>query len=124
VSEQVPESMFIYLLYMICKVCNSFIASVVLFLLIWISVGFACFVYQLTNRGNFLEVQDLGPRAEDGLNILQRLKKIPFTKMLVNMNDSKECVICLVDLVDGDDVLQLKCSKHHIFHYECLSKWI
>ena len=40
--------------------------------------------------------------------------------MLVNMEDSKECVVCLIDFVDGDDVLQLKCSKQHIFHYGCL----
>jgi len=40
------------------------------------------------------------------------------------MEDSVECVICLNDFKDGDDVLQLKCSKRHIFHFECLRTWI
>jgi len=46
--ERAPESMFIYLLYMICKVGNSFLASIVLFLLLWISVALSLVIYQIS----------------------------------------------------------------------------
>jgi hypothetical protein len=128
--ERAPESMFIYLLYMICKVGNSFLASIVLFLLLWISVAMSIVIYQISRSlrrngpGQFGDLAGGWPEQHDSQTILQRLKKIPYTQMLVNMGDSRECVVCLCEFVDGDDVLQLKCSKHHIFHYECLKQWI
>lgn len=116
-------------MYTICKVGNSFVASVVLFLLLWITVAVIVVIYKMyrsLNR-NPGDIGDLALWPQPNNNrqtILQRLKKIPYTQLLVNMGNSNECVICLSDFVDGDDVIQLKCSKNHIFHYECLTKWI
>ena len=77
--------MFIYLLYMICKVGNSFLASIVLFLLLWISVAMSIVIYQISRslrRGGSGQFGDLNgdwSDQPDSQTILQRLKKIPYT---------------------------------------------
>jgi hypothetical protein len=63
-------------------------------------------------------------RINSGDDILKKLKKITYTKLLFDVEDTLECVICLNEFKDGDDVIQLKCSKKHIFHVDCLSEWI
>lgn len=77
--------MFIYLLYMICKVGNSFIASIVLFLLLWISVAMSIVIYQISRSFRrpgseiFGDLADDWPNHHNSQTILQRLKKIPYT---------------------------------------------
>eukprot|EP00347_Sterkiella_histriomuscorum_P019846 403340079 len=36
---------------------------------------------------------------------------------------SIQCIICLDDIKLEDMVVQLKCSKDHIYHFECLKGW-
>ena len=33
------------------------------------------------------------------------------------------CVICLVDFHEGDEVTLLRCDRRHTFHYECIVSW-
>ena len=37
-------------------------------------------------------------------------------------NVSKNCVICLLDFEDNDEITLLKCS--HCFHKNCIFKWL
>lgn len=46
-SQKPPESAFIYALYVFCKVGNSFVASVVLFIMLWIGVGVLFIIHHL-----------------------------------------------------------------------------
>jgi len=63
-------------------------------------------------------------RINSGDDILKKLKKITYTKLLFDVEDTLECVICLNEFKDGDDVIRLKCSKKHIFHVDCITEWI
>jgi len=38
--------------------------------------------------------------------------------------DITECPVCLGEYQAGENVVQLKCHKNHIFHRECLRKFI
>ena len=37
-------------------------------------------------------------------------------------NNYKECVICLQDMIYGEDLIMINCS--HIYHKECIKKWL
>ena len=36
--------------------------------------------------------------------------------------DKRQCQICLVDYVNGDNIMTLLCT--HMFHKECISDWL
>ena len=35
-----------------------------------------------------------------------------------------KCSICLIDLVDSDDITVLSCGNKHYFHSDCAKKWL
>ena len=35
-----------------------------------------------------------------------------------------KCVICFEDFKDTDEIAELNCDAHHIFHQECIQKWL
>ena len=45
-----------------------------------------------------------------------------------NINSEKtsvtECIICMEDFQETDEVVQLKCSPLHIFHQKCIDDWV
>ena len=38
------------------------------------------------------------------------------------LNNFNECIICLENMGNNDELILVKCS--HIYHKECLEKWI
>ena len=58
-------------------------------------------------------------------NVLSRLAVQKFGG-LVNRNedDTKSCVICYDDFTEQDDVTTLPCNAKHIFHKDCIKKWL
>ena len=74
--QHAPESMFIYLLYMVCKVGNSFLASIVLFLLLWISVALSLVIYQISRssrrygQDQLADFDGVWPEEHDSQTIL------------------------------------------------------
>ena len=38
-------------------------------------------------------------------------------------NDT-ECVVCLDNFNDGDEIVMLKCHDSHIYHEKCMLEWI
>jgi len=55
-------------------------------------------------------------------NIVKDLAKGKYTSDPENSMDS--CAICMVDFTQSDTVITLPCNKKHIFHDECIKKWL
>ena len=41
-----------------------------------------------------------------------------------DLKHCKECIICLCDIEEGQDIITLKCSGLHFFHSECIKQWL
>ena len=60
-------------------------------------------------------------------NTFLRKKAHPTTESdLVNNADNQGCIICLepFKVNDGKDIVELDCSKKHVFHLNCMEKWV
>lgn len=51
------------------------------------------------------------------------MTKFPFGNVLFR-DTVNDCSICLGGYTEKDQVVQLKCSKFHIFHYDCIKGYI
>ena len=40
----------------------------------------------------------------------------------LNLNENKECLICIENFNDDDDVIKIPCN--HIFHKNCIKSWV
>jgi hypothetical protein len=40
----------------------------------------------------------------------------------LNLNETKECLICIENFKDDDDVIKIECN--HIFHKNCIKSWL
>ena len=54
-------------------------------------------------------------------NAINKLESIEFKK---EENSFYKCVICTDDFVNGVQVIQFTCPSKHIFHTDCLKKWL
>lgn len=88
-----------------------------LIFIIIISAIFVCFMVYWEIRGRQLEAQRISQRNAD---LIRAMKKFAFGSIL--FRESTECVICLSAFNQNDEIIQLKCSKYHIFHYECFKR--
>ena len=52
--------------------------------------------------------------------LLSNLKHFPFSDVL--FRETMECAICLEKFNGTEDIVQLKCSKYHIYHLSCMRK--
>lgn len=50
--------------------------------------------------------------------IMSVMKSMPFSTFM--LRQARDCPICLEVFTDEDEVVQLKCSRYHIFHYHCM----
>ena len=58
-------------------------------------------------------------------NAIARLKKTTFG----NLDEDKKkfaphCIVCYADFKDEDQLSELACDDRHIFHTECIQKWL
>lgn len=54
-------------------------------------------------------------------NILNKMVKQKFKP---EEGTETECVICMVDYEEGDEVTPLPCNAKHFFHTECIQNWL
>jgi len=54
----------------------------------------------------------------------ETLKNLPVIDYTSELPGNHECSICMGEYVEGDKLIQLKCSPMHHFHDECLKKWL
>ena len=40
----------------------------------------------------------------------------------LNLNEAKECLICIDNFNEEDDIVKIKCN--HIFHKNCIKSWL
>lgn len=39
-------------------------------------------------------------------------------------NTPKECTICFENFAESDSVIYLNCEMRHVYHADCLKKWL
>eukprot|EP00397_Hematodinium_sp_SG-2012_P010426 GEMP01010541.1.p1 GENE.GEMP01010541.1~~GEMP01010541.1.p1 ORF type:complete len:309 (+),score=13.37 GEMP01010541.1:92-928(+) len=44
--------------------------------------------------------------------------------MMDNDIDVRMCSICLMDFEDGQEVMEMPCDKSHLFHADCVARWL
>ena len=52
------------------------------------------------------------------------LNKKSFDKLDTKNKNMSECVICMMDFKDTDEIAELKCDERHYFHSACLEDWL
>ena len=57
-------------------------------------------------------------------SLLKKLRKGKFRPEDLAADESKECVICFVDYAEGDQTVTLPCATQHMFHEECITRWL
>ena len=53
---------------------------------------------------------------------MSAIRIFPFSDLL--LNETRTCSICLEDFKDDAMIVQLECSKFHIFHVACLENYL
>lgn len=64
--------------------------------------------------------------ANGVLKQLNKLKKVTWqdNQKSANKAESLECPVCLDEFVNDHEIVVLKCHKNHVFHRECLTKFL
>ena len=68
----------------------------------------------LNNEMNFIIKQGELPSILENLLVTQKAEG----------QYCKECNVCLENIEKGQEIIILKCNKNHIFHSECIKKWL
>ncbi len=50
------------------------------------------------------------------------MKSIPYSTVM--LRQARDCPICLDSFNDKSQVIQLKCSRFHLFHYDCMEAYM
>ena len=94
-----------------------------------------CFIMALTICciGFLLKfVYDTHQREE----MKKKMANIPLAKQAIEKTTKKKfedyegkeegdkCIICYCEFEDTDEIAELACSAKHIFHTECIQKWL
>ena len=58
------------------------------------------------------------PATEDAINSLGSAQ---YTNTL---HSCRECVVCMQIFTENEEVICLRCDPRHIFHSECLKRWL
>lgn len=62
-----------------------------------------------------------GPPRQEQTELLERLTRRRFLKSGRGPGESRSCIICLSDLDEGDELLELRCG--HVHHTACIRQW-
>ena len=69
--------------------------------------------------------KNLAKKIPELKKILTKKAHKPTEEDLKKNPDNNECVICFDDFMeDGKEIVELDCNNKHVFHLECLEKWI
>ena len=58
----------------------------------------------------------------DFLNAARNIKRKMFGDIRVQA--MQECVICMEEFKEQDEIAELKCDERHYFHSKCLEDWL
>ena len=58
------------------------------------------------------------------INAIKNLTKKKFHAIDNKNRTMNECLICMNEYKDDDEVVELKCDERHYFHAECLESWL
>ena len=90
--------------------------QIVLILITIISSAFIiCFMLYWEYKGRNIAAQRMNERNQE---LIKAMRIFDFSNLL--FSEATECVICLQTFKSDDKIVQLRCSKFHIFHFECL----
>lgn len=60
--------------------------------------------------------------------MMQKVKQISLAQLFLDIGAKTDekimCPICTVDFEESENPVQLKCSKRHVFHQDCLKSWV
>lgn len=128
--EEPTESYFVTIVFWASVMCANILAGILIF---WSSViaallGASMFcprwlnsLFSMRREDDFDDIQNY---HFDHDEVLRRVKRVPFSSVLIDMGDSRDCTICFEAFEENVEVIQLKCSKKHIYHFDCLQEWI
>ena len=73
-------------------------------------------------------------RGEGAVNTQEMVARIPYANAISSLNkkafsniqnkNMSECVICMMDFKEEDEIAELKCDERHYFHAACLEDWL
>lgn len=85
------------------------------FIFIVLAAIFMVSVSVLSEQGSLGDVTLLNRQNQD---MIRRMRRFPYGTLL--FKEATECAICLETFNDRVEIVQLKCSKYHIFHFHCI----
>ena len=121
-KDNEPESEFIHEVKTILLYCG-FIFAIIISILVCLMM-FLCANLE-SSRG---DVDLFSSNNVRNRNIVNTMRKFPFGS--IAFREATECSICLENFENQDasgqdvEVVQLKCSKYHIFHDQCLKEFM
>lgn len=114
-----PENMFIHSIRIALLVLGSMV-SISVFVIIFSIFAFVISIARMQSNGelNWDTVSIISERWQMNREIMRNIKHFPFGDIL--FKEATECAICLDNFKTSNEIVQLKCSKYHIFHRSCL----
>ena len=70
-----------------------------------------------------LRQQQLISRFSIAKTVIGRNKKL-FSLLSAKAKESETCIICMSEFKESDEVSELNCDERHVFHAECIEKWL
>lgn len=54
--------------------------------------------------------------------LMNAMSHFPYSTFM--LSEARDCPICFEQFNDKSEVVQLNCNDNHIFHYECMEKYL
>lgn len=54
--------------------------------------------------------------------LMNAMSHFPYSTFM--LSEARDCPICFEQFANNSEVVQLKCNDNHIFHYECMEKYL
>ena len=52
------------------------------------------------------------------------IQNLPETKYVLGQSEQTECSVCLLPFNETENVTYFPCQSNHLFHSECIKKWV
>jgi len=119
-----------------CRAMNDTLNSLWILEMIILAVGYiyfavygcafcvlSCVCCLMVNAANQAQMQEMVQRIPYG-QAVAGLKRTEFKNVQEKNKNMKDCVICMQDFKEDDQIAELKCDERHYFHSACLEDWL
>lgn len=119
-----------------CRNLNSTLNSLWILEMIIIATGYlyffgyglvcciiSCFCCMLCTQGRSGQMDQMVDRVPY-MAAVSSLNKKEFKDVSSKSKNMTECVICMNDFKEDDQIAELKCDERHYFHSACLEDWL